>query len=107
MKPTNEDFLKCQNRMMGHQWDELGVPVRKRRAGYWGNLIDFRCDRCGTIKHVLLNTWGAIEARWYEYPDGYQYAKGERPSNEDLRLQLLKQMRKISITTKVTSKVKK
>lgn len=40
-------------------------------------------------RDVFSRTTGELIGRHYVYPDGYHYARGERPGRDDFRLALL------------------
>lgn len=60
-------YLKC--RTFGHIWDEF-IPVGKRKPEF-GFRFSLLCITCGSERHDLLDTNGAVAARQYVYPDGY------------------------------------
>jgi hypothetical protein len=76
-------------RRLGHAW--FDVPSDwKPSIGY---PLTYRCDRCGTERREQVgpNT-GELVSRHYNYPEGYQYAKDERPSKDEFRRMFVEQM---------------
>jgi hypothetical protein len=77
------EYLRC--RTLGHAWDDF-IPhgVRPR----WGHLQTWRCVRCGTERHDVINAIGTLGQRHYVYPEGYQLAADERPTRDTCRVEL-------------------
>lgn len=85
---TNADFIRC--RAGGHMWDD--DTAGWKRKPLFGFRISWRCLRCGSWRHYLIDSNGDVGSRGYDYADGYQYAKGEYvPSRGEFRIMLLKQ----------------
>jgi hypothetical protein len=59
----------------------------------YGWRFSLRCTRCTTERHDVIARSGHVNGRRYIYPDGYQYAKGERPSRDELRNDLYSRLR--------------
>ena len=52
--------------------------------------VTVRCERCGTERRDRVATVdGKLMGRRYVYPEGYRYGKGERPTANEFRLQLI------------------
>lgn len=83
------EYEKC--RTWGHAWSDF-IPADKRQPG-WGRRFSLRCDRCATERHDVIDTLGELSTRQYVYPDDYQMARDERPTMQQLRLDLLRQLR--------------
>lgn len=81
-------FLRCST--LGHAWFDVD-------SNHWkptfGTPFTARCERCGTERRDKLDRNGDLlpSGRSYSYPSGYQYAKGERPTRSEFRLELLQQ----------------
>ena len=79
------EFVEC--RTGGHAWDWF---VPSGRQPKWGTWFALRCDRCGTERFDTLGIYGQLVGRRYDYPEGYQYAKGEEvPTRDDFRKDLV------------------
>lgn len=81
------DYTRC--RTYGHAWFEADSDWFADFAVSRGNPLTLRCDRCTTERREVIGTTGRLENRYYVYPSGYQYSRGERPSKDDFRLALL------------------
>lgn len=84
------EYEKC--RTWGHAWDTFTPPGTKRPPG-WGQRFSLRCERCTTERHDTIDSLGALSSRQYVYPDDYKMSKDETPTRDQLRLDLLKQLR--------------
>lgn len=84
----NDEFVKC--RSWGHEWDSF-TPLGRRAS--WGWLLSLRCARCSCERHDTIDATGAVSAREYVYPEGYSLVKDDRPSSEELRLEVLRRLR--------------
>lgn len=52
--------------------------------------VTVRCERCGTERRDrVASIDGKLMGRRYVYPEGYRYGKGERPTANEFRLQLI------------------
>jgi len=79
-------FTKCY--AWGHSWDEYtGSDWRPT----FGTPEVVRCERCGTERRRAVDSRGDLipGATHYEYPEGYKYDKGARPTKADFRLMVL------------------
>ena len=87
---TPTDYEKCHR--LGHAMDD--IPVTKPAP--FGVYLWVRCLRCGTERHDIIQGWGdgKLLSRRYYYPEGYRYAKGEKPSREEMRGMQSKRMKK-------------
>lgn len=83
------EYAEC--RTFGHGWEPYR-PIGKRPPG-WGRRFTLRCFRCGAERHDTIDSRGALSSRHYDYPTDYELAADERPSREQLRLDLLKRLR--------------
>jgi hypothetical protein len=83
------DYEKC--RTWGHAWEEF-IPHGKRPPG-WGMRFSLRCSRCGCERHDVIDSLGELSTRQYVYPDDYRMSADETPTRQQLRLDLLKQLR--------------
>ena len=50
---------------------ETDAAYRLRQGAYKHRLV-WRCRRCGTVRHDLLDWKGDVLSRQYVYPDGYK-----------------------------------
>lgn len=83
------DYYECRH--LGHSWDD--IPVTQRPP--WGVYIWYRCERCTTERHDIINQFtGDLMSRKYYYPEGYALKKDERPTIQELRQHQLKLSRK-------------
>jgi hypothetical protein len=76
---------------LGHAW--FPIDTRSDYKPLFGTPLWVECERCGTQRHDLIDATGAVGSRSYEYPDGYRYAKGTRPTRAAERLALLDRYR--------------
>lgn len=81
-KKNMDPFVEC--RVLGHAWDKF-TPVYRSN---FKELEHFRCVRCTSEKHEAINIYGDIIYRKYDYVEGYQYAKDERPTRAQMRLMM-------------------
>lgn len=100
---TDADMIRC--RVMRHAWDDFD-PVGMRNPN-WGIRVSFRCLRCHSERHDIYNSLGDVGYRRYIYVEGYQYAKGERPSAAEFRIMLMKVQRKERRLAREAKQVKK
>jgi hypothetical protein len=76
---------------LGHSWfdydDDGEVPMD-------GTPLALRCDRCGTGRRdIIEDGTGELLRRSYDYPPGYRYGSGERPTRNDFRVGLIAMQR--------------
>jgi len=64
---------------------------RLRQGAYRHRLV-WRCARCGTVRHDLLDWAGNVMRRQYDYPEGY--AELEATAMGELRLALVARERR-------------
>lgn len=82
------EYVQC--RTFGHSWDEF-IPTNMRKPSF-GFRFSLICATCGTERHDLLDTNGAVANRAYKYPDYYQTAfKADR---SEYRIELSSRKRK-------------
>jgi hypothetical protein len=93
MAASGDSMRLCQT--IGHAWDEF-FPIDMATPVY-GWRYSLRCTRCETERHDVIDAVGRVNGRRYIYVEGYQYAKGERPTRDDLR-QLMYQRIKNKLT---------
>jgi hypothetical protein len=74
-------------RTFNHAW----VPVEADRNPQIGWYMNMRCERCGTVRKDIVNRFGEVERRRYEYPDDYKDTDGWARS--DWRMQYLRRLR--------------
>jgi hypothetical protein len=79
-------YVKC--RSWGHAWSSF-IPTLEQRREMWGDVYALRCERCHTERFDTINSLGQLDGRRYVYPYGYATAKDDRPSAEQLRLELI------------------
>ena|SRR5215467_4313861 len=84
------EYEKC--RTWGHAWEDF-IPAGTKRPPGWGSRFSLRCVRCATERHDTIDSLGALSSRHYDYPDDYSMSRDETPTREQLRLDLLKQLR--------------
>jgi len=82
----SDDYVRC--RALGHAW----YDVEAERAPSFGYAMEFRCERCGTVRRDLVNRYGELlpGGRNYRHPDGYRDA--ERIERAEYRRRLLTRM---------------
>ena len=76
-------YLRCST--YGHAWfdyDSNWTPM-------WGTPLTLRCERCGTERRDTIGAAGQVVGRHYDYPTGYKYSKGTRPTRSQFRQMLL------------------
>lgn len=79
-------YTRCNT--FGHAWFDYDNSDWRPM---YGTPLVLRCERCGTERRDVIGTSGQIIQRNYEYPAGYKYGRGERPTRSDFRLMLLEQ----------------
>lgn len=67
IRDVPDRYLLCMRGASGHDLDLLPLP----RRSSWGQPEDWRCARCGKIRHDVIDSLGQISVRTYEKPDGY------------------------------------
>ena len=87
---SDTDMVRC--RVLRHSWDDFD-PVGLREPSF-GTRVSLRCLRCSSERHDVYDSNGEVTYRRYIYVEGYQYAKGERPSAAEFRVLLMKAQRK-------------
>lgn len=87
---TDADMIRC--RVARHMWDDF--EPTEMRSPSWGTRVSFRCLRCASERHDVYDSLGEVGYRRYIYVEGYQYAKGERPSAAEFRVMLMKEQRR-------------
>jgi hypothetical protein len=79
------DFTRC--RTYGHSWVETMDSTWKPEMGV---PLTLRCERCTTERRDAISQYtGQLMYRSYAHPEGYRYARGEKPTIEEFRVQLL------------------
>jgi hypothetical protein len=83
------EYLRC--RTLGHAWEDF-IPhgVRPR----WGELQTWRCMRCATERHDVINALGALGHRHYVYPPDYKLAADDTPTRDAFRVELGKTLQR-------------
>lgn len=85
---TSPDALKHVDcRTFGHSWE----PVEADRNPQIGWYMNVRCARCGTVKREIVNRYGQVERRRYEYAEGYRDT--DHWARSDWRMQYLRRLR--------------
>lgn len=87
------DFRECDRSALGHAWELAPEPLwHPSRNRVFTHRITLMCTRCTTRRIDGLNVYGEVEARWYDYPDGWstRWKKmgGKRPLGEEIRLMM-------------------
>lgn len=92
MTAVRPEFRLC--RAHRHAMDEY-TPLRGEYDGPdWGRTYAFRCIRCGTKRFITLDMTGQISTSRYIRPDGYSLTRDEVPTADELRLEILKDVRR-------------
>lgn len=90
----NSQFIGCQSRLPGHKWEDYAgdtwVPS-------FGVGLEWRCEVCGSIRRYIIDVNGYVAQRSYWHPPGYSWPKHERPTNEAMRLEVLRLRKKQDI----------
>lgn len=75
IRKLDNEFLSC--REINHPWVELDTDhVREYYPKpSFGWLRVFLCPRCETERRDIIDTYGEVTSRSYNYPDGYQLEK--------------------------------
>lgn len=92
--------LRNQCRLRRHWMDTFTPPFFEKTGAFIGatNIMHWRCETCGTVRHDGIDALGGLLVRRYEYPDGYRLDTGEeRPTADDLRLWMIKRNRALGI----------
>jgi hypothetical protein len=90
-------YDQCQNRSIGHRWFLTDVT----RASSFGTPVWHMCEVCLTVRKRIIDRYGNIAAKWYDYPEGYKNRGTGRIPQNTLRLQEIAQFRKMRRETKV------
>lgn len=86
----------------GTTWEPTGAREDRIRRGAVGYRIVFECQKCGRVRHDIVNLRGDLIARWYD-PDTMYIEAGYRLLINDYRLGILEQFGVISRTSSVTN----
>lgn len=71
-------------------WDDQEASDKRRPL--FGFRISWRCVRCTSWRHYIIDANGDVASRGYDYVAGYQYARGETvPSKAEFRVMLLRE----------------
>lgn len=77
MKVEVKNMLRCRD--LGHDWHEH-ISINRKNPE-WGKRRELLCGNCGTVRLELINAYGEVGSRHYEYNDDYrtvtQYSKRE------------------------------
>jgi hypothetical protein len=84
------EYEKC--RTWGHAWEDF-IPHGKRPPD-WGQRFSLRCLRCTMERHDVIDSLGQLSTRHYDPPADYSLAADETPTRAQLRLDLLKHLRR-------------
>jgi hypothetical protein len=79
-------------RTLGHAWDDYVDTDLKRPS--WGVRMSWRCVRCDMRRHDVIDSLGELSVRAYEAPYGYSLTRDEKPTVQQLRLTLKRQLRR-------------
>lgn len=85
------EYQEC--RATGHQWEYFVPGVGQRKPAPWGRGFSLQCVRCQAERHDTFDSLGQLSARSYDYPSGYSVAADEKPTIEQLRLSIVKELR--------------
>lgn len=85
------EYQKC--RTFHHQWDEFIPRAGDRKPAPYGRGFSLRCERCAAERHDTFDAYGNLSARSYVYPSGYEVAADEKPTIEQLRLSIVKELK--------------
>jgi hypothetical protein len=77
-------FVDC--RIFGHAWESTEAD-RNPAIGWY---VKLRCTRCNTVRSDIVNRFGQVERRRYEYPDNYKDT--DHWARTDWRLQFLRRL---------------
>ena len=75
-------------RTFGHSW--VSIEAKTNPAIGWYMVA--RCERCGTVRNDIVNRYGVVERRRYEYPDSYKDT--DHWSRSDWRIQFLRRLQR-------------
>jgi hypothetical protein len=84
------EYVRC--RTWGHAWEPYAVPVRTQARQRWGSRYGLKCLRCGTERYDVVDTRGVLVARQYVYAEQYLVHGDDKPTTEELRLDVLQQL---------------
>jgi len=82
--PGSVKYVDC--RTFGHSW----VSVEANSNPTIGWYMVARCERCGTVRKDIVNRFGIVERRRYEYPDSYKDT--DHWTRSDWRMQFLRRL---------------
>lgn len=94
MPTTATQDVSYSCRLLRHAW-KLMKPSDPRLSDYehhrlYRNVLHLECLRCPTLRHDSFDTNGHLQHRKYDYPDDYRMDEEERPTQEQLRLWMMK-----------------
>jgi hypothetical protein len=99
---TDDDMIRC--RVLRHAWDVFETAGFRNPTP--GTRLSLRCTRCATERHDEYANTGEVIRRRYVYVEGYQYAKGDRPTAVLFRVLLMKAERRRRGTTTTNDRSK-
>lgn len=79
-------MLQCK--AVGHDWEDIEAT----RAPEFGFYLQLRCTGCGTKRYDIVNRWGELLSRSYQYPEGYKEI--EKYTKAQWRMMMLKGLTK-------------
>lgn len=85
------EYQKC--RAFHHSWDEFIPGPGDARPAPYGRGFSLRCDRCTAQRHDTFDAYGNLSSRKYVYPSGYEVAADEKPTIEQLRLSIVRELK--------------
>lgn len=72
-----------------HRWDDYIPAPGEVRKPEWGKRFSMRCERCGMVKHQIIDSLGEVSSTYYKPPKGYALAAEDVPTFQQLRLSLV------------------
>ena len=104
--PPRDQFFECRVGSLRHAWfDHDGSGFR---APPFGIAVHYQCQRCTTVRRDIVDRIrGDLLSRRYYHPQGYQTARDERPSIEEMRKFEVKRQRATLGAAKKVTKAKR
>jgi len=85
LRDLPDEIFYCLRGARGHVFDEY-QPLGRRTQ--WGQPVEYRCLRCGKLRHDIYDSTGNLSWRGYDKPKGYP----EIPPHtaDDVRLEVIR-----------------
>ena len=98
LRDLPDEFLACRD--LRHAWEELGYFREQGSGRGRGPIIrKLRCLRCGTLRRdILSSSFADKTTHYYGHPDGYRLEGMGRAANDEVRREVVKRHKVITLS---------